>query len=191
MNDYPTLDEWVHDAGRMVVIGDAAHPLPVSYMDIFPLSFVDHISQPGATQSLAMGVEDGAVLAKLFSHLRTEDQIGSFLWAFQDIRQPRCDSISVQEQGILFFMTLSPGEHQEQRDNSMRAKRDAGIGVLQASSELEESPEWAEIKEIFGYDAEDEADNWWVAWGLLRERAKGMAVSYPMPVTIEQKVVST
>jgi salicylate hydroxylase len=25
---------------------------------------------------------------------------------------------------------------------------------------------------LFGYDAEDEADNWWVQWGLLQERAK-------------------
>ena len=76
------------------------------------------------------------------------------------------------------------------RDNSMRAKRDAGIGILQGSNEHEESPEWVEIKEMFGYDAEDEADNWWVEWGLLRERSKGVAVSYGFPMQVEQ-VVST
>lgn len=27
---YPHLEEWVHDSGRMLVIGQAAHPLPVS-----------------------------------------------------------------------------------------------------------------------------------------------------------------
>lgn len=27
---YPDLDDWVHESGRMVVIGEAAHPLPVS-----------------------------------------------------------------------------------------------------------------------------------------------------------------
>jgi len=87
-------------------------------------------------------------------------------------------------------MTMPPGDHQEMRDNSMRAKRDAGIGILQASDEHEESPEWVEIKEIFGYDAEDEANNWWVEWGLLRERSKGVQVSYGIPIQVEQ-VVST
>ena len=142
--------------------------------------------QPGANQSCALSVEDGAVLATLFSHLRTEDQIGNFLWAFQDLRQPRCDSVTAKENGILYYMTMPPGEHQEMRDNSMRAKRDAGLGILQASEEQEESPQWVELKEIFGYDAEDEANNWWVAWGLLRERSKGLDVSYGMPIQVEQ-----
>ena len=55
-----------------------------------------------------------------------------------------------------------------------------------ASGEMEESPEWVEVKEIFGYNAEDDADNWWVQWGLLRERAKGTDLSYetlpPIPI---------
>jgi 2-polyprenyl-6-methoxyphenol hydroxylase-like FAD-dependent oxidoreductase len=29
VKDYPVLENWVHDSGRMVVIGEAAHPLPV------------------------------------------------------------------------------------------------------------------------------------------------------------------
>jgi salicylate hydroxylase len=87
-------------------------------------------------------------------------------------------------------MTMPPGEYQEMRDSSMRAKRDAGVGILQAFDEQEESPEWVEIKEIFGYDAEDEANNWWVEWGLLRERSKGMKVSYGISMQVEQ-VVST
>ncbi|RDB26397.1 6-hydroxynicotinate 3-monooxygenase [Hypsizygus marmoreus] len=162
---FPTLEQWVHAAGRMVLIGEAAHPLP-----------------PGSVQATAMTVEDGAVLAKLFSHLRTEDQISNFLWAFQDVRQPRCDSVVAREIGIVYFMTMPPGEHQEFRDQSMRAKRDAGIGILQASEDIEESPEWTEVKEVFGYDAEDEADNWWVEWGLLRERSKGVDVTYGTPL---------
>jgi salicylate hydroxylase len=83
---------------------------------------------------------------------------------------------------------MPPGDHQEMRDNSMRAKRDAGLGILQGSDEYEESPEWVEIKEIFGYDAEDEANNWWIEWGLLRERSKGVTVSYGVPMQIEQVV---
>jgi 2-polyprenyl-6-methoxyphenol hydroxylase-like FAD-dependent oxidoreductase len=29
VNEYSPLEEWVHEDGRVVVIGDAAHPLPV------------------------------------------------------------------------------------------------------------------------------------------------------------------
>jgi salicylate hydroxylase len=135
-----------------------------------------------------LAVEDGAVLATLFSHLRTHDQISNFLWAFQELRQPRCDAVLAKENGVVYFMTMPPGELQEMRDDSMRAKRDAGLGILQASDEHEESPEWVEIKEIFGYDAEDEANNWWIEWGLLRERSKGVTVSYGVPMQIEQVV---
>lgn len=120
-----------------------------------------------------MAVEDGAVLAKLFSHLRSADQIESFLWAFQDLRQPRINLVYGREVGIIQYMTMPPCEFQAGRDQEMRAKRDAGINVLDALGDMEETPQWQEIKEIFGYDAEDEADNWWVEWGLLRERAKG------------------
>lgn len=32
--------------------------------------------------------------------------------------------------------------------------------------------QWEQVKELFGYDPEDQADDWWIKWGLLRERAK-------------------
>ncbi|TFK61683.1 FAD/NAD(P)-binding domain-containing protein [Pluteus cervinus] len=171
--EYADLEEWVHESGRLVLIGEAAHPLPA-----------------GAIHMGAMGVEDGAVLAKLFSHLRTDDQIGSFLWAFQDLRQPRCAAVSKKETGDIHFMTFPPGEMQQYRDNAMRAKRDAGIDALASTNEHEESPEWEEIKEMFAYDAEDEADNWWVEWGLLRERARGVDTGFHMDEIVVAHEVS-
>ncbi|KAG6836368.1 hypothetical protein H0H93_008729 [Arthromyces matolae] len=169
---HPELVDWVHESGHLVVIGEAAHPLP-----------------PGSVQGAAMTIEDAAVLGKLFSHLRHRDQITNFLWAFQDLRQPRCDSVMTKEAGIVMYMTMPPGQAQQQRDDTMRAKRDAGIGILEASDDIEESPEWVEIKEVFGYDAEDDADNWWVQWGLLRERASGADVSYEsLPIHVRKAV---
>ncbi|KAJ8517068.1 hypothetical protein ONZ45_g5690 [Pleurotus djamor] len=151
------VEDWVHEDGKLVLIGSAAHPIP-----------------PGSIQDCSLTIEDGAVLAKLFSHLRSEDQIGSFLWAFEELRQPRCSSVISGECGVVQFMTMPPGDFQEGRDAGMRAKRDAGLSPLSATSDAEETPEWVEIKEVFGYDAEDEADNWWVEWGRLRELAKGV-----------------
>ena len=56
-----------------------------------------------------MAVEDAAVLAKLFSHLREIDQIPIFLWAFQEVRQPRCDSVTTKEAGVLAYMMMEQG----------------------------------------------------------------------------------
>lgn len=151
--------EWVHDSGNVAVIGDAAHPLPVL---VHPAS---------------MAIEDGAVLARLFLHLKNQEQIPSFLYAFQELRQARVKSIRDQEAGNLTFMMLPAGEMASYRDADLRAKQAAGRNVLDPVSDAGDDDVsaslWQEIKEQFGYDAEDEADNWWVNWGLLRERAKG------------------
>ncbi|KAF9007391.1 hypothetical protein BDQ17DRAFT_1323993 [Cyathus striatus] len=127
---------------------------------------------PGAIQESAMTIEDGAVLAKLFSHLHSEDQISSFLFAYQDLRQPRCNRVARKELADIQYMMLPPSELQEMRNSMMKAKHAAGLNVLAATEDMEESSEWAEIMDVFAYDAEDEADNWWVEWGLLRDRAK-------------------
>jgi salicylate hydroxylase len=136
-----------------------------------------------------MAIEDGAVLAKLFSHLCNEDQISNFLYAFQDLRQKRCEAVIRKEFCDIHYMALPPGEAQQFRDQSMRAKRNAGLSALAAAGELELNPQWEEIKEIFGYDAEDEADNWWNEWGLLRERSKGRDLSIGMlnQIMVESK----
>ena len=53
---------------------------------------------------------------------------------------------------------------------AMRAMGEAGANVLEGG-DGEARGAWEEIRTIFGYDCEDEADDWWVQWGLLRERA--------------------
>lgn len=32
---------------------------------------------------------------------------------------------------------------------------------------------WEEFRDAFGYDAYDDADTWWVEWGILSERMHG------------------
>ncbi|KAG6817236.1 hypothetical protein H0H87_011293 [Tephrocybe sp. NHM501043] len=175
VHEFQALDDWVHDSGRMLIIGEAAHPYP-----------------SGAIQTTAMAIEDGAVLAKLFSHLRSEEQISPFLYAFETLRQSRCTAVGTKEFGDIYFMSLPPGEQQEGRDAHFRGRRDRGLNVLDADSFEEETPQWTEIKEVFGYDAEDEADNWWQEWGLLRERAAGRVGGPPEgswgTVLVEQQV---
>ncbi len=114
-----------------------------------------------------MCAEDGAMLGRLFSHLSSSDQIPVFLEAFQDLRHSRCSSVMDREKALLSYFTLPPGEAQIMRDESMRAKRDAGLSVLSAADALniEENEWWLEIKHMLSYDAEDDADNWWGAVG--------------------------
>ena len=137
-----------------------------------------------------MAIEDGAVLAKLFSHLRNEDQIAPFLHAFRDLRQERCEQARAKEFQEINYMSLPSGEFQEHRDQTMRAKRDAGSSVLDAVGDFELNPLWEQIKTVFGYDAEDEADNWWNDWGLLRERSMGREVPIAIfdNLVVEQRV---
>ncbi|KAK7041165.1 6-hydroxynicotinate 3-monooxygenase [Favolaschia claudopus] len=151
---HPALEDWLDGTGRLVVVGGAAHPIP-----------------PGSTQQYAMGLEDGAVLAKLFSHLATDSQITDFLYAFQELRQPRTESVLASETGIIHYMGMPNCPDQAARDQAMQAKYKSGDDLFVYSGDEEESAEWAEIKTVFGYDAEDEADNWWVTWGRLRARS--------------------
>jgi len=148
----PPLENWVHSSGRVVVIGEAAHPLPA-----------------GSIQSCGLAMEDSALLAKLFSHLRTEDQIPTFLHAFQELREGRCASVAKCEQENLLFQMMPPSPQQEQRDNLLRKQIAEGRSAL---SSKEIRSQWEQVMELFGYDAEDQADDWWVKWGILRERAK-------------------
>jgi salicylate hydroxylase len=119
-----------------------------------------------------MSLEDASVLAKLFSHLRSEEQIPSFLYAFQNLREERCKKNRALDIHNIIFMMEPEGEITARRDSMMRAKYDEGRNILSGDDEDSTVAQWDHNRELFGYDAEDEADNWWVQWGLLQERAK-------------------
>ncbi|KZV77317.1 FAD/NAD(P)-binding domain-containing protein [Peniophora sp. CONT] len=149
------LEDWVHSSGRLVGIGDAVHP------------FV-----PGSIQGPCMSLEDASVLAKLFSHLLEESQIPSFLYAFEEIRRARTVKINDVDNNNIDFMTMPSGPMATGRDDAMAATFQAGRNALDAEEGDDASSQWTENREIFGYDAEDAANEWWVSWGILRLRAK-------------------
>ncbi|KAK7034888.1 6-hydroxynicotinate 3-monooxygenase [Favolaschia claudopus] len=160
--EHPPLKDWLADSGRVVVVGGAAHPIPT-----------------GSTQQYATGLEDAAVLAKLFSHLATDSQITDFLYVFQELRQTRAQAVLTSETRVIHYMGMPNCPDQEARDRAMQAKHKAGVHLFSGE---DESAEWAEIKTVFGYDAEDEADNWWVTWGRLKARSLGEPTTPPPQV---------
>lgn len=181
----------------MIVLGEAAHPLPVSFDHHYdPIYQLDPLFQPGGVQGASMAIESGAVLAKVFSHLSRFDQIRSFLFAYEDIRKDRVHAQCLQDTMGICFMTMEECETQRLRDDGMRALHKKGRGMLEDSEATEQ---WESIKATFAYDCEDEADNWyvlslfslllfrltsrvrdrWVSWGLLRERANMEKLALP------------
>ncbi|KAH7881977.1 hypothetical protein F5I97DRAFT_1817828, partial [Phlebopus sp. FC_14] len=149
------LNDWMHENGRAIVLGDAAHLLPT-----------------GSIQASALALEDAAVLGRLFSHLSSTAQISHFLYAFQDIREDRCEGVLAAEQANLEFKMMPPGPEQVERDDMLKERLVLGTGLFGWGRPRGERGEaWQEMHALYSYSAEDVADEWWVKLGMLRERA--------------------
>ncbi|KAJ6483244.1 hypothetical protein C8R45DRAFT_299961 [Mycena sanguinolenta] len=63
------LESWVSESGRVLVLGDAAHPFPI-----------------GATQAYSVALEDAAFIGKVFTHTKNPARVPEFFRAFQEHR---------------------------------------------------------------------------------------------------------
>ncbi|KAI0727373.1 hypothetical protein C8Q72DRAFT_781789 [Fomitopsis betulina] len=151
-----TLEDWVHPDGPMIVIGEAAHPLTTGSLTVLNLT-----------------AGDGMLLGRLFKYLHRKEQIGAFLNAVVDNRLRRIESCRNAERSNPATIAL-PME----AETTHRLK--SAISQAQLIALTEES-----IRETFSYDPEDEADDWWVQWGVLQERA-----SMITPVTLLEDMES-
>ncbi|KAJ7890918.1 hypothetical protein B0H14DRAFT_2689079 [Mycena olivaceomarginata] len=163
------LESWVSKSGRVLALGDAAHPFP-----------------PGAT---------GKFIGKIFSHTVNPARVPEFLRAFQEHREPRCTRIRQMEREYISFLTLPDGELQEERDALMRELHAAGQNVFEGDLEqLQEDLRMVYVAVVlpprvrvslmnrdcggrFGYEASDDADEWWMAWGRYRDPAEASPLS--------------
>lgn len=122
-----------------------------------------------------MGIEDGVVLASLFSHVRNRNQIPTLLAAYQHIREPRTTFAQQDDVAKVLFTTMPPGPEREARDEALRQAHKAltsvyGYDVAKDEMIRSELEQWAKM---FWYDAYEEAEGWWLDWGLAGERASG------------------
>ena len=76
------------------------------------------------------------------------------------------------EQEKVRFIVMPPGPQRDARDEYMRMQKELGRSNWEDCSESYLLKSWEEFCGIFGYDAFDDADTWWVEWGVLHERAK-------------------
>ncbi|KAJ7452772.1 hypothetical protein B0H11DRAFT_2072946 [Mycena galericulata] len=151
IQDHYELESWVSESGRVLVLGEAAHPFPAA-----------------ALHAYSIALEDGAFIGKIFSHTRNRDRIPEFLYAFQEHRGQRCARIREMEKQIIGTITLPDGEMQLKRDAAMRASHAMGRNVMDApDSDLQDMHD--DMRMIFGYEPEDDADEWWMTWGRFRD----------------------
>ncbi|KAH8103981.1 FAD/NAD-P-binding domain-containing protein [Cristinia sonorae] len=154
-------EDWMDDSGRIVLVGEAAHPW-----------------LPGGSHTTSMAVEDGVVLGTLFSHLDSWSQVGSFFSAYQELREARTKAVLREEISNSRIVSLPPGPAREARNSSFKPRsEDDTDGDLDEGALMTELDAFAEI---FCYDASDAAEEWWVDWGRFSRRsAEGIASGPP------------
>ena len=90
------------------------------------------------------------------------------LAAFQELRQERWESVSKWEMSVIKNCALPAGPERESREAKLK---ESTLGAADADESYLER-EWEEFRAIFGYNAYEAADEWWVEWGSLSERAQ-------------------
>ncbi|QRV81381.1 FAD-binding domain protein [Ceratobasidium sp. AG-Ba] len=139
LRDRLPLDTWIHKSNKVVLLGDACHPM-----------------LPYRAQGAAMAIEDGCVLGNLFSRVNSTDEIAYYLRAYETLRLARTANTQAQSRLNQKIFHYPDGPEQEERDASMRA---AMAGKTEGSAN-----QWADKtknKIQFSYDADEAAEEWW------------------------------
>ena len=170
--DRKPLDKWIHDSGRVILLGDACHPMLVRCIsDLLSGITVDIRLKPYRAQGASMAIEDGAVLGNLLSRISHISQLRPLLKAYQDLRLPRTAEIQGSSRLNQRIFHLPDGPEQRERDANMRKAMALELSgdteALQRESTGNQN-QWADkvkSKILFGYDADAEVDKWWIAHG--------------------------
>ncbi|KAJ7687859.1 hypothetical protein B0H17DRAFT_1069457 [Mycena rosella] len=156
IKEFHELESWVSESGRVLILGDAAHPFPAASLHTYSTT-----------------LEDAAFLGKIFSHTRNPERVPEFLYAFEEHRRDRCAQI--REQDVAYMHVITVGD--EQLEASMRANQAAGRNLMEGEeSHLQQMLE--DMRMVFGYDPADDADEWWMSWGRFRDSPKAPVEQY-------------
>ncbi|KAF9465928.1 hypothetical protein BDZ94DRAFT_1252593 [Collybia nuda] len=147
----PHLESFVCDRARLVLVGEAAHPL-----------------LPSGQHNTALGIEDAQTLGSLFSGIQHRDQVPQLLAAYEELRQARCISAQEWERRKRVMLTLPGGEEQERRDIRLRGAMAHGEWDHMDEKTFKEI--WGDELDLFVYDASEKVEDWWTKWGPLLVR---------------------
>lgn len=124
------MPSWVHDSGKMCLIGDAAHAMT-----------------PYLAQGAAMGIEDAAILGGLLEKNPSKETISKNLWLYEKVRIERAQKVAHESVGSRFFTQMPDGPKQEDRDQWLLAHP----GIQSNHRNIRSDREFLDW--LFGYDA--------------------------------------
>lgn len=124
--DFDSLDSWVHEQGKVVLLGDACHPM-----------------MPYMAQGAAQATEDAATLA---AALRERETLQDALRVYQDLRRPRAAYVARNTRVLQEWLHLEDGPEQVRRDEMARHDNENNPFFWGCS----ERRDW-----LFGHDAGD------------------------------------
>ncbi|EGN94432.1 hypothetical protein SERLA73DRAFT_114656 [Serpula lacrymans var. lacrymans S7.3] len=142
------FDNWVHESGKVVLVGEAAHPL-----------------MPNGSHNAALAVEDAMTLSTLFALPLTPAQTPLLLSAYEELRQARCAATQASERQKRDFVCLPHGPEQRARDEGFRQARKRALLDWDEADEDFLRETWEEYIELFGFDAREAVEDWWTKWG--------------------------
>jgi len=149
--DWPNIENWSDESNRIVLVGESSRPLI-----------------PCSTQSSSLSVESAAVFSTLLSYVRGFDHIPLLVRAYETIRRDRSDFLYQLELTAVSQSMFPPGPERTARDEELGKLLHAGQAKWGDDAYL---GLWGQMVEVWAYNAFDEADDWWVQWGILRERS--------------------
>ncbi|KAG8747604.1 hypothetical protein FRC10_000146 [Ceratobasidium sp. 414] len=116
-------------------------------------------SQPYRAQGAAMAIEDAAVLGSLFSRHSDENSVEFLLNAYEELRIPRTAAVQKDSGANAEVFHLPDGPAQQARDEGWKLAGKAG-GTHGSGSQVILQPTIPD-KDLYGYDAYDEVEQWW------------------------------
>ena len=112
---------------------------------------------------------------------------------YASLRNPRASNLNAFESQQPPFTAgpePDPNASHEEIAAQIRTQYLASLRVL--GCDLSGEQLWDAVGDVWAYDAEEAAEDWWVEWGLPAERAKGAAPALqraaPAVVRVEREV---
>ncbi|KAH0828673.1 hypothetical protein J3R83DRAFT_3040 [Lanmaoa asiatica] len=143
---YEPFRSWVHESGKVVIVGEAAHPII-----------------PSGSHNTSTCIEDAMTLSMLFSLPATKFQTSILLSEFEDLRQPRCAAVQRYVRRKREVVTLPHGLGQRTRDERLRNQR--ALHLCDAMDDDFLHNTYSGFVQIYGYNALEVVQDWWVTLG--------------------------
>lgn len=124
------LPSWIHESGKVCLIGDAAHAMT-----------------PYLAQGAAMGIEDSAILGGLLEKYPSPETLHKTLLLYEKIRLKRAAVVANASINSRYFTQMPDGPKQQDRDDYLLAHPGIQSGHMNIRSQ-QEFLDW-----LFGYDA--------------------------------------